>query len=73
MTNKSQEVIDIVADLMELDPSTIDLTKSFADLGADSLTSIEIIVALETKFGIEVPDNFDPNTTIQTVINYLDK
>ncbi len=72
MSTKSQKILEIIADSIEIDVESIDLSKSFADLGADSLTAIEIIVALESEYDLEVPEDFDPNTTIQTVIDYVE-
>ena len=40
------------------------------DLGADSLDTVELVMAFEEKFGIEIPD--DAAETIQTVQNAID-
>ncbi|MEM1318072.1 MAG: acyl carrier protein, partial [Pseudomonadota bacterium] len=44
------------------------------DLGADSLDTVELVMAFEEEFGVEIPD--DAAETIQTVkdaVDYLDK
>ena len=44
--------------------------KFIDDLGADSLDTVELVMAFEEKFGIEIPD--DAAETIQTVQNAID-
>ena len=43
---------------------------SFSDLGADSLDTVELVMALEDTFGIEIPD--DQQEKIQTVQDAID-
>ena len=51
------DIKKIIADLLDMDPEDITPEKSFnEDLGADSLDQGEIIMAIEDKFGIEIPD-----------------
>ena len=45
-------------------------SKVIDDLGADSLDTVELVMALEEKFGIEIPD--DAAETIQTVKDAID-
>jgi acyl carrier protein len=47
----------IIADHLEIDMGQVIDTASFADLGADSLAVIEITMALEEEFGIEINDD----------------
>lgn len=52
-----EKVKAIVADQLEVDPEQIKPESSFAnDLGADSLDTVELVMALEEEFGIEIPD-----------------
>ena len=42
-----------------------------ADLGADSLETVELVMALEDEFGIEIPDeDAEKITTVQNAIDY---
>ncbi len=52
-----EKVKTIVADQLEVDPNEIKAESSFAnDLGADSLDTVELVMALEEEFNIEIPD-----------------
>ena len=44
------------------------------DLGADSLDTVELVMALEEEFDIEIPDeDAETLTTVGTAVEYLDK
>ena len=44
------------------------------DLGADSLDAVELIMAIEEEFGIEIPDeDAEKAKAVQDIINYIDK
>ena len=59
------KVIDIVADQMGVEKGKITAETSFVnDLNADSLDTVELVMAFEEEFGIEIPD--DAAETIQT-------
>ena len=67
----SSKVKKIVADHLGIDESKVNDESSFIDdLGADSLDTVELVMAFEEKFGIEIPD--DAAETIQTVQNAID-
>jgi len=67
----SSKVKKIVADHLGIDESKVNEESSFIDdLGADSLDTVELVMAFEEKFGIEIPD--DAAETIQTVQNAID-
>jgi len=58
MSDIENKVMDIVADHLSVDKSKIQASSSFVDdLGADSLDQVELVMALEEEFGIEIPDN----------------
>ncbi len=70
--NKVKEVIieQLGANADEVVP-----TASFVDdLGADSLDTVELVMALEEEFGVEIPDEDAENIkTVQDAINYINK
>jgi acyl carrier protein len=55
--NIEQRVIEIIAREQHLDPGTVRLDSTFAELGIDSLDGINIVFALETEMNISIPDN----------------
>ena len=60
------KVKDIIVENLGVDAATVNPKASFVnDLGADSLDTVELVMALEEKFDIEIPD--DEAEKIQTV------
>lgn len=53
--NIEEKIKQLVADRLGIEP-TFSLGSSFPDLGADSLDAVELIMALEDEFNIEIPD-----------------
>ena len=52
------KILDIIADYTGTDKSKITLESNLIDdLGADSLSAVEIVIAIEKQFGITIPDN----------------
>ncbi len=68
-----QKVIDIVAEQMGVDKAEITRDTSFInDLNADSLDTVELVMALEEEFEIEIPDeDAEKITTVQQAIDYI--
>ena len=67
----SQKVKKMVVDHLGVEESKVTNEANFIDdLGADSLDTVELVMAFEEKFGIEIPD--DAAETIQTVQNAID-
>ena len=67
----SSKVKKMVADHLGIEESKVNDEANFIDdLGADSLDTVELVMAFEEKFGIEIPD--DAAETIQTVQNAID-
>ena len=57
MDNIEQRVKDIVAEQLGVDKANVKNESAFeADLGADSLDTVELVMAFEEEFGIEIPD-----------------
>jgi len=52
-----QEIIDTIAEEGAIDKSEIKLDSNLYDLGIDSLSSLEILVALENKYDITIAQN----------------
>jgi acyl carrier protein len=71
--NTEQRVIKIIAEQLGTEETETTPDKSITDdLGADSLDSVELVMALEEEFGIEVPDEDAAKlTTVQAVIDYI--
>lgn len=63
----------IVADQLEVDLEKVIPESNFAnDLGADSLDTVELVMALEEEFEIEIPDEQAENiTTVQAAVDYI--
>jgi acyl carrier protein len=75
MENKSfNQVKDLIAEKMEVDPSKVTLDASFRkDLGADSLDTYELIYAIEEEMGITIPDEkANEFETVRDAVEYLD-
>ena len=71
MSDTSNRVKKIVVEHLGIDENKVNDSASFIDdLGADSLDTVELVMAFEEKFGIEIPD--DAAETIQTVQNAID-
>jgi acyl carrier protein len=66
-------VKSIVAEQLGVEESTITPHASFVDdLGADSLDTVELVMALEEEFDTEIPDEeAEKITTIQQAIDYI--
>jgi len=74
MSDTGERVKKIVAEHLGMEESKInDNAKFIDDLGADSLDTVELVMAFEEEFGVEIPD--DAAEKIQTVkdaIDYID-
>ncbi len=62
----------IIAEQLGVEESQVTNEKAFvADLGADSLDTVELVMALEDEFGIEIPDeDAEKINTVQNAIDY---
>ncbi|MGL4668483.1 MAG: acyl carrier protein [Saezia sp.] len=75
MSDIEARVKKIVADNLGVEESQVTNEKAFiADLGADSLDIVELVMALEDEFGIEIPDEESEKImTVQQAIDYANE
>lgn len=68
-----EKVRAIVVEDLEISPEKVTLTANFVhDLGADSLDMVELVIALEEAFNIEIPKQIaETLLTVKQVINYV--
>lgn len=70
-----QRVKDIIVEQLGVKPEQVVPTAKFIDdLGADSLDTVELVMALEEEFGIEVPDEqAEKLQSVGDVIKYIEE
>lgn len=68
-----QKVKDIIVDQLGVDESEVTEQAHFIeDLGADSLDTVELVMAFEDEFKVEIPDeDAEKITTVGSAISYL--
>jgi acyl carrier protein len=73
MSDIEVRVKKIVADQLGVAEADVKNESSFVDdLGADSLDTVELVMALEEEFGTEIPDDeAEKITTVQLAIDYV--
>lgn len=69
------KMIDIIADQLDVDKEKVVAGASFVDdLGADSLDLVELIMAMEDEFEVEIPDEeAEKIAKVQDAIDYVNK
>ena len=70
-----EKVKDIIAEQLGVKKDEIKPESSFIDdLGADSLDTVEVVMALEEEFGIEIPDeDAEKITTVGEATKYIEE
>ncbi len=73
--NVEQELIKIVAETLNVEESALSRDSKFVDdLGADSLDLVELMMAIEAKFGCDIPDvEAAKISTIADAIKYIEE
>ena len=73
MSSVEEQVRGIIAEQLGLKADEIKNDASFVDdLGADSLDTVELVMALEEEFETEIPDEeAEKITTVQNAIDYI--
>jgi acyl carrier protein len=73
MDNVEQRVRKIVAEQLGVSDAEIKIESNFVeDLGADSLDTVELVMALEDEFETEIPDEeAEKITTVQLAVDYI--
>ena len=74
MDSTEEKVKKIVMDHLGIEESKISMDSKFIDdLGADSLDTVELVMAFEEQFGIEIPDDAaETILTVKDAISFID-
>ena len=69
------KVKEFIVEQIKIDPDEITLDSNFSkDLEADSLDQVEVLMALEDEYGIEIPDEVAERfETVGDIVEYLEK
>jgi acyl carrier protein len=75
MSDIESRVRDIIVNELGVEPSKVTAEASFVeDLGADSLDTVELVMAFEEEFGIEIPDeDAEKMETVGDAMKYLEQ
>ncbi len=73
MASVDERVKNIIVEQLGVEESQVtDAAKFIEDLGADSLDTVELVMALEEEFSIEIPDeDAEKITTVQQAVDYI--
>jgi acyl carrier protein len=74
MSTTFDKVKEIIVERLSVDEKDVKEESSFIDdLGADSLDTVELVMALEEEFGLEIPDEeAEKITTVGEAVKYID-
>lgn len=74
-TDTFERVKKVIVDQLSVDEAQVTPTASFQqDLGADSLDTVELVMAFEEEFGTEIPDEeAEKIQTVQDAVSYISK
>lgn len=71
--NIEERVVQLIIDQLGVEKEQVTSEASFLeDLGADSLDTVELVMAFEEEFDIEIPDEeAEKITTVKDAVNYI--
>lgn len=74
MSHIEQRVIKVISEQLGVEKEKVQLNSQLiADLGADSLDNVELIMAIEEEFDVEIPDDVAENiVTVRDVIKQIE-
>jgi acyl carrier protein len=73
MSSVASRVIAVIVRQLRVEEKAVTPAASIADdLGADSLRTVELIMALENEFGLQIPDeDVEAFTTVRQAVDYI--
>jgi acyl carrier protein len=67
-------IMTVLAAVAGVDPADVTPEKSFDDLGVDSMTLLEAVVAIEDRFGVLIPDDeWSRFSTVGDLVDHLER
>jgi acyl carrier protein len=74
MSDVLERVKKVVVEQLSVEADQVTESASFtADLGADSLDTVELVMAFEEEFGVEIPDEeAEKITTVKDAVSYIE-
>ncbi|MCQ9207670.1 MAG: acyl carrier protein [Omnitrophica bacterium] len=75
MSSIAEKVKTVIAEQLGVKPEEVTEQAKFVDdLGADSLDTVELVMALEEEYGVEIPDeDAEKLTTVGEAIKYIEE
>ncbi len=69
------KVVEVMVDVANVDPDKVTMDSDLAsDLELDSLDAVEIVMALEDEYGLELPDeDIEKFKTVGDIVEYVEK
>ena len=73
MASIEERVVDLIVDQLGVSQDQVTTEAAFVDdLGADSLDTVELVMAFEEEFGIDIPDeDAEKMSTVSDAVKYL--
>lgn len=69
-----EKVKSLISEQLDVDEEKLDMKTTFEDIDADSLDVVELVMALEEEFNLEISDEeVEKIKTIGDIVNYIEK